>query len=178
VFAHHRLKSSWSLANGTARLDSGTFTNSFLGRVEVDCVDGLGRTHFAGQFADFQEAQRTHDSGTLVDHWKSVMADGLKVFELRWDLPLERSLNQCAVLLPTDARLTLTVTHSTPQVWWGSEPRIQESVALVPAARMTPNSRQSRSFTADDIEIKTAFNLWDYWHYSGGMGPSGALQSW
>jgi hypothetical protein len=179
VFAHHRLKSSWFLANRTARLDGSSFTNSFLGRVEADFLNGLSPTNFAGQITDFQEARRTQDNGTLVDHWKSVMTDGLKVFELRWELPLETPLSQCPVSLQTDARLTLTVTHSTPQVWWGSEPRTQESVALVPAASMRPDSRQSMSFAAHGIEIVTAFNWWEYWHYSGsGMGTTGALQSW
>jgi hypothetical protein len=179
VFAHHRLKSSWFLANQTAPLDGNSFTNSFLGRVEADLLDGLGRTNLAGQITDFQKARRTQDNGVLVDQWECVMTDGLQVFELRWELPLERPLSQCPVLLPTDARLTLKVTHSTPQVCWGSEPRTEESVTLVPADSMRPDSRQSRSFTADGIEITTAFNWWQYWHYTGaGTGTTGALQSW
>ncbi|MCL4180267.1 MAG: hypothetical protein KJ072_21300 [Verrucomicrobia bacterium] len=176
VFAHHRLKSSWLLANATARLDASSFTNSFLRRAEADCLNGMDRTNLYFQTSDFREFQHMEDNGVLVDHWRRRMSDGFKVFELRWELPLELPPGQCPVLPPTDARLTLTVIHPTPQVCWESEARTHESVALVLVARMKPDSRQSRSFVAHGIEVETAFNWWDYW--PGGVGTTGTLQSW
>ncbi|MBN2507927.1 MAG: hypothetical protein JXQ71_14670 [Verrucomicrobia bacterium] len=123
LFAHHRLKSLWTLETDNRWLDAAGQATCFLSRSDWShTLDGqvAAQTGPLSSWTHARHALETNDTIVSVDRWIRNTVYGPVEFAFRVCLPKPSYLTQCPVFVLRDFDLRLQADYAGPQMIYDS----------------------------------------------------------
>ena len=163
VFAHHRLKSSWTFQTANLRLTGNPPTNSLYRRLDAELLEANQPTLRGGPIPELPDHRHHRDGTDHLDEWTWDPGPAQRRFRLRTSLPTDIATAPTPLFFLSDAALQLQVTYATPQLTLGPTGPTNTLVDLVTLHAHEPVSprslRQQRRLAGKTLTIETAF----YW---------------
>jgi hypothetical protein len=163
VFAHHRLKSSWTFQTASFRLTGNPLTETFYHRLETELIEAGQPTRRGGPVPELPDFHHHRDGADRLDEWTWGSGPTQRRFQLRSSLPTAGAAVQTPLLFLSDGALQLQVTYTTPQLTLGATAptnTLADLVTLRPLEPVSPRSlRQQRRLAGKGLTIETTF----YW---------------
>ncbi|HNQ90961.1 MAG TPA: PEP/pyruvate-binding domain-containing protein [Verrucomicrobiota bacterium] len=123
LFAHHRLKSLWTVETDNRWLDATGQATCFLIRTDWShTLDGgiATQTGPLSSWTGVQHVLETNDTTWSVDRWTRDTVHGPVAFAFRVSLPKAACLAQCPVFTLRDLELRLQADYASPQMIYDS----------------------------------------------------------
>lgn len=181
VFAHHRLKSLWSIETASRWLNEAGLASSFFTRTDWQHTLEGPLSATAGRVASWDSAW--HETALddrqrpcSRDHWSINTAMGWIDFCLEVVLPRATQIDSCPVFCLSDLEVSLRADYSLPQMIFDSWKQevahtARDSVRLEPVPPADPAlpSFQTASFTAYNALHFTIDYVYKPQEWPGGM---------
>ncbi len=181
AFAHHRLKSLWSVETDSRWLNEAGLASSFFTRTEWQHTLEGPVASTAGNAASWDNAwheiasdDRQHPCSR--DHWSMNTALGWIEFSLQVVLPQAAQIDSCPVFCLSDLEVSLRADYSQPQMIFDSWKQevaqtARDSVLLEPVPPADPAlpPLQTASFTAYNALRFTIDYIYKPQEWPGGM---------
>ncbi|MCZ7636326.1 MAG: PEP/pyruvate-binding domain-containing protein [Verrucomicrobia bacterium] len=114
VFAHHRLKSSWTFQTANLRLTNNPPTNTLYRRLDAELLEANLLSRRGGPISELPDHRHLRDGTDHLDEWTWGTGPAQRRFQLRTSLPSDLAAAPTPLFFLSDGALQLQVTYPTP----------------------------------------------------------------